>query len=306
MAIVTTDNTNSGMRLIKFIIFIISFMFGLTAFMLLAVGSTISTIFDDFEIFMDDHFFTPANLMIFISICLMIVAITGCIGAFKESTMLVNIFGVLLFIVFSMELTAAVLAYLLHGQVSMMLVRTMNDAFMAYKENTYIASGIDFLQTNLECCGIDSPDDWSQVFEQKANKTVVPDSCCGLMDKDERNECLQFYQYGCLPQLNFIIQKSAMLIASGALTVAFVQFLGVICAFMLAKTIRRTKSLRAARRWQLQQALGVMTNPFSFEKQMEANSANTRQYDPDPEYTQMEKDGNGNSNTYTTNSPSVI
>ena len=40
---------------------------------------------------MDDHFFTPANLMIFISICLMLVAITGCIGAIKESTMLVNI-----------------------------------------------------------------------------------------------------------------------------------------------------------------------------------------------------------------------
>lgn len=305
MIVATANNANAGMRLIKFIIFIISFMFGLTAFLLLAVGSTISTIFDDFDIFMDDHFFTPANLMIFISICLMIVAITGCIGAFKESTMLVNIFGALLFIVFSMELTAAVLAYLMHGQVSMMLVRTMNDAFMAYKQNTYIASGIDFLQINLECCGIDSPDTWSEIFEQKENKTVVPDSCCDVMETDG-NECLQFYQYGCLPRLNFIIEKSAMLIASGALTVAFVQFLGVICAFMLAKTIRRTKSLRAARRWQLQQALGVMTNPFSFEKQMEANSTNARQYDPDPEYTQMEKTSNGNANIYLPNSPSVM
>lgn len=57
----------------------------------MAVGSTISTIFDDFSIFMDDHFFTPASLMVIISICLMIVAITGCAGAIKESTMLVNI-----------------------------------------------------------------------------------------------------------------------------------------------------------------------------------------------------------------------
>jgi hypothetical protein len=48
-----------------------------------------------------------------------------------------------------MELTAAVLAYLMHGQVSMMLVRTMNDAFMTYKENDYVASGIDFLQINV-------------------------------------------------------------------------------------------------------------------------------------------------------------
>lgn len=40
---------------------------------------------------MDDHFFAPATLMVVISICLMIVAITGVIGAVKESTMLVNV-----------------------------------------------------------------------------------------------------------------------------------------------------------------------------------------------------------------------
>lgn len=94
-----------------------------------------------------------------------------------------------------------------------------------------------------------------------------------------------------------------MLVATGALTIAFVQFLGVICAFMLAKTIRRTKSVREARRWQLHQSLGVLTNPFSFDKQMEAN-ASGRQYDPDPEYTSM---GTGNNtNTYLPNSPSVM
>lgn len=63
----------------------------LTAFLLMAVGSTISTIFEDFSIFMDDHFFAPATLMVVIAICLMIVAVTGCIGAIKESTMLVNV-----------------------------------------------------------------------------------------------------------------------------------------------------------------------------------------------------------------------
>lgn len=120
----------------------------------------------------------------------------------------------------------------------------------------------------------------------------------------QKFECVEFFRYGCLPRLNFIIEKSAILIATGALTVAFVQLLGVICAFMLAKTIRRTKSIREARRWQLQQSLGVLTNPFSFEKQMEAN-ASGRQYDPEPEYTQMET-AQKNANIYLPNSPSVM
>lgn len=121
------------------------------------------------------------------------------------------------------------------------------------------------------------------------------------MIPNDEDQCMEFHQIGCLATLDEIIRKSSMLIASGALTVALVQFLGVVCAFMLAKTIRRTKSIRAARRWQLQQALGVMTNPFSFDKQMEANTG--RQYDPDPEYTSME---NNSTNTYSPTSPSVI
>lgn len=161
----------------------------------------------------------------------------------------------------------------------------------------------------LECCGIDSPDDWLQIFENEDGKTIVPDSCCSVMSLNNATgnyDCYpdDFYRFGCLPRLNFIIEKSSIFIATGALTVAFVQLLGVICAFMLAKTIRRTKSIREARRWQLQQSLGVLTNPFSFEKQMEANE-NCRQYDPEPEYTQMGTAAK-NANIYLPNSPSVM
>lgn len=42
---------------------------------------------------------------------------------------------------------------------------------------------------------------------------------------------------------------------------ALFQLLGVVCAFMLAKTIRQAKSQRLARRWQLQQNLGIYNKP---------------------------------------------
>lgn len=48
-----------------------------------------------------------------------------------------------------MELTAAILAYIMHGQVELMLIRTMNESFLMYKEKSYVADGIDFLQTNV-------------------------------------------------------------------------------------------------------------------------------------------------------------
>lgn len=55
----------------------------------------------------------------------------------------------MLFVVFSMELTAAVLAYMMHSQVEMMLIRTMQEAFEAYKTNPYMTNGIDFMQSNV-------------------------------------------------------------------------------------------------------------------------------------------------------------
>lgn len=75
----------------------------------------------------------------------------------------------MLFIVFSMELTAAILAYIMHGQVEMMLIRTMNESFMMYnnKDRPYVATGIDFLQTNVSrICPI-----WTVEKRNKKQKT---------------------------------------------------------------------------------------------------------------------------------------
>lgn len=58
-------------------------------------------------------------------------------------------FGLLLLVVFIMEVAAAISAYVMHGQVTTMLIRTMNESWMAYDDNEYIAKGIDFLQTNV-------------------------------------------------------------------------------------------------------------------------------------------------------------
>lgn len=145
----------------------------------------------------------------------------------------------------------------------------------------------------MECCGVESYQDWRFFLENDTVATngtdsaplVVPDSCC---QKPTFGEMCEPFEYGCLSRMEWVVSQSAALVATGATTVAFVQILGSICAFMLARTIRRTKSLRAARRWQLQQSLGIMTKPHN------------------PSYTQMEKsEKNADAEMYLPNSPSV-
>ncbi|XP_065076945.1 tetraspanin-7-like [Ochlerotatus camptorhynchus] len=279
------NDLNKGMRCIKYIIFVINFLFLLTAILIVTVGTAIGTIFGDFEYFIDAHFFSPAHLLVAIGFIMMFVSIFGCIGAVKESTAMINIYGVLLAIVFILEVATAISAFALRGQVEEMVRRTINESMASYNGNPNVAQSVDFMQQVLECCGVEGYQDWKFFLPNATESIELPKSCCQRSTLDE--SCIPF-EYGCYSRLQWVVSESAALIATGATTVAFVQIMGSICAFMLARTIRRTKSLREARRWQLQQSLGIMTKPH------------------DPSYTQMEKsEKNADSEMYLPNSPSV-
>lgn len=103
-------------------------------------------------------------------------------------------------------------------------------------------------------------EDWENILPGDSHNTItLPDSCS--RDIGGPNGTTEIFEEGCFNRMSFIVSQSAMLVATGAITVAFVQLLGVFCAFMLAKTIRQAKSQRLARRWQLQQNLGIYNKP---------------------------------------------
>jgi len=237
---------------------VINLMFLLTSVLLITVGTTIQTIYGDFSQFLDSHFMSIPSLLVAVGVIMLIVAVFGVAGAFKESTMLTNIYACLLSLVFILEISAAIAGFVLQTQVREMLIRTMNQSITAYNTYESAAVSVDFMQRSLECCGVEGPNDWYGILPAENMETpsvLVPESCCGdLVD----STCEDYFLDGCLNRMHFIIGQSAMMIATGATTFAFVQILGVICAFMLAKTIRRTKSLRAAKKWQLHQSLGIL------------------------------------------------
>ncbi|XP_017057373.1 tetraspanin-6 [Drosophila ficusphila] len=299
---------NSGMKCAKYMLIIVSFMFALTAILLIMVGTTIQAIFGDFSVFIDGHFSSPPALLIAIGFILIAVAMLGAYGAVKESVMLINLYGVCLFLVFILEVSAAIAAFVMQSQVRGMLMRTMHEALAQYDHDPYVKAGVDLMQSGLECCGVTEPEDWKDNYAPNKNLTlgsddvVVPNSCCGStvpdLNDDLMGTCVETFDYGCFRKMNFIVSQSAMLIATGATTVAFVQLLGVLCAFMLAKTLRRNKSIREARRWQLQQSLGVLISGGKMAPPQ--NSAVTG-------YQQLDNGEQGSHEpyTYTPQSPSV-
>ncbi|XP_053675304.1 CD63 antigen-like [Anopheles nili] len=249
---------NMSMKCVKYMIFVISITFAVVAALLLSMAVAIGNLFDDFQNFIDSHFFVPPNLLIAVGIILMVIALFGCVGALKESTVMINIYGALLLIVFILQLSAAIAAFVMRGQVEQMVRQKIFDSMADYKEQEGYHNPIDTLQNTLECCGVDGYADWAQYLPSNGLVMEYPETCCSEVPID--GECRP-REFGCYARLSWLISQGSVLIATGTVAVAFVQVLGAVCAFMLATAIRRAKTLRATRRWHLHQSLGIMTKP---------------------------------------------
>lgn len=123
--------------------------FQLTGALLIVVGITINALYDHFEHFLYDHFYSPPTLLVVIGIFILSISLFGCIGAVKESACWINIYGVLLFLVLILQVAAAISAYAMQGQVHDMLATTMRDTMKEYENDDYMKETVDFLQSSV-------------------------------------------------------------------------------------------------------------------------------------------------------------
>lgn len=258
------NNLEVGMRCIKYMLLCVTAIFVLTSALIISVGTTIYAIYYDVSFFLDTQLFSPATFIIIIGVIMLFVSLFGCIGALKESTCLVNIFAIILSLVLVLEISAAIAAYSLRAKVSDMLDTKLRETLPSYYSNPEVTDGFDFIQSRLNCCGVDSYLDWGEVPTDKTGISVanitVPFSCCAqthyqVIGDVEVDECVKLYANGCLPRITYLIYQSAGLLGAGAMTIAFIQVIGIVFSFSLASSIRKAKSERERRRWEIQERM---------------------------------------------------
>ncbi|XP_045491623.1 CD63 antigen-like [Colias croceus] len=260
------NNLEVGMKCIKYMLLCVTAIFVLTSALIISVGTTIYAIYYDVSFFLYDQMFSPATFIIVIGVIMLFVSLFGCIGALKESTCLVNIFAVILSLVLVLELAAAIAAYTLRSQVTGMLDENLRETMPYYYNNAEVAGSFDFIQSRLNCCGVDSYLDWNEVHNAPANEGIavsnftVPYSCCAqtrtqIVGELEVEECEKLYANGCLPRITYLVYQSAGLLGAGAMTIAFIQVIGIVFSFSLASSIRKAKSERERRRWEIQERM---------------------------------------------------
>lgn len=73
----------------------------------------------------------------------------------------------------------------------------------------------------LDCCGIQGPSDWEDIF---SNKTI-PSSCCEMINLNEADVCTVIHARpnGCLKKLLGILDSKTLVLAGVVLGVAGIQ-----------------------------------------------------------------------------------
>ena len=229
--------------------------------MIISVGTTIFAVNKDFIRSPYLSHVSPATLLIVAGILVFVIAFLGCCGAVRESTCMVLVFAVSLSIVLILELAAAITAFTLQNEIKGFVAVNIKHTMQDYGRDNETTDAVDFLQSRLHCCGYNGYEDWQAIIQETGIE--FPKSCCRGASFSEDIACspdsgdIISYPYviGCISRLSDIVHRSALYIGTGAVAIALIQLTGIMFACMLGKAIRRQKTERERRRWELRESL---------------------------------------------------
>lgn len=192
----------------------------------------------------DSNFYTSAPVvLIVVGLFIFIVSFLGCYGAAKESNCMLMTFAGLLLIIFVTELGVGIAGYMQHTSLEENVLKNLNETMKDYNTDNAVKTKFDIIQTDLQCCGINSPADWP------SNGMTIPQSCCTGLEINKAGttatcttDMPNFHHMGCAEPLTAFLRSIATVLGGVALGIAFIQLIGVIMACCLARSVRNQYS----------------------------------------------------------------
>lgn len=225
----------SGMS--KAFMVIISLVFWAAAAGLFFLGSWVFVQHHRYE-HLAEHLYTlvPATIVLAAGFFFFILGIFGCVGACKEQRCLLAMFFSLILLIFVGMVCAGVLGWMYRGQVDTAMHKGLHDGLEDYnlENETYWKEEIDFMQSNLKCCGVENDTDWGRTPWAKETHKPYPDSCCVNSNCSILvNGTAQVYHDGCYTKMKDMFLTHLGVIAGVCAGFAVVLILGMIFSCVL-------------------------------------------------------------------------
>jgi CD63 antigen len=227
----------------KYVLFILNFIFVITGIIILAVGLTVQGIYKGYSHFLDQQFFSVPTLLIVIGSFIFVIAFLGCCGAYKENYCMVLSFSILLVLIFILELSAGIAGYILHADTTQLIEKSLNGSMKYFGDEKNMDTTVAWntIQYQFSCCGINKPDDWIPI------KKGLPMSCCTRdpnaieTETCKLNSTSVVHETGCLSKFSGKISDHAVSLGAVGITLAVFQVVGIIFSCYIARQIKKNQ-----------------------------------------------------------------
>ena len=218
--------------LVKYIVFIFNFLFLLAGIAFIAIGAVYLLGIKSFTATLDKTgipFSLAPSLLIVFGVIVFVISFFGCCGAIKESSCLLITYGIILLVLFLLQVAIGVYAFIQfkdsNGVDKMKIEDELTKTLRSYNTNNQAKETFDSLQSQLECCGVKGPNDWLP-------GPTVPPSCC----KRDAAVCYSSdaHREGCFEVLYKFLRKSITIIGIVIVSIGAIELLGAISALCLS------------------------------------------------------------------------
>ncbi|EDV54438.1 CD63 antigen [Drosophila erecta] len=229
---------SGGLTCVKYLTFFCNLLFALTGLLIFLVGGMVQLNYAHYSNFVSDHIWTAPIILMIVGAAVAVICFLGCCGALKESSCMILSFALLAVVIFLFEIGLGLAGYVKHTGLHHIMESQFNSTMQHYKERADYRDAWTLLQTELDCCGTNGPNDWETVFPN----STLPAACCSEINLSEAKECTNVHatQRGCLGKLLDILDSKTLLLASVVLGVAGIQMLTILFACCLYRSFRRS------------------------------------------------------------------
>ncbi|GAB0095121.1 Tetraspanin [Sergentomyia squamirostris] len=176
---------------------------------------------------------TAPVLVITLGSIVFLVAICGCCGASMKSYSLTMIYATFLLILLIGKIVMTVLAHVFAGDIATAAIKSFKKIFHAQEVggNKEI---VDTVQKQLECCGLNGPEDWQEILIGH-----IPSSCC--TNSVTLCNIHTAFNTGCISAIEDWIYTFKDIMAWVGLCIAAIELVALLFACILGNQIRRKK-----------------------------------------------------------------
>jgi len=227
--------------LVKYIVFLFNLAFVLAGIAFIAIGVIFKLDIEDFTAALNKteiNFSLAPTLLIIVGSIVFVISFFGCCGAVRESTCMLTTYAIILLTLFLLQVALGVYAFIqfkdsdagIKNEIHEELKKTLE----LYDKDNVARETIDALQSERECCGVDSPADWRQVW----NNDSLPSSCCRNLPPQCRASDGDSYRKGCFDPLYNFLQETIKMVGIVVVVIGATEIIGAIIALCLSSSIR--------------------------------------------------------------------